>query len=472
MFMAKQFYRKVAVCAMLTWAVAGAQAQVTSTDKPKPHDGPRAISVLETDATGHAEMVPVTILYLGQYYDAAQYQANPIPMADVPGNVYDVLQSNLPIGLFTTGQAKEIRGNWVAIGVWKQKNTEPQHKPEKQTIVLADEKGGGSGGGPVLHRRGEKSTASSGSSGNSNGSASSGDDDTDRPTLKRPKSGNDANATPPADEDDADRPTLKRPADEQPATSAPAAKSTTTTASVTADSVPRNLSHDTNENDPDRPVLRRTEPGVNPTDKDITLTGPMYSPKVAAPSKVAHPTGPGAIKQYIAVSDAQKTDYRPFAYELTPEMKTRLVPQLQKVAAAQLQKFALAHGKVKLLPNITFGDYELRAFDVDYSNNPELVFTASYSPTASAKTKPVTYYLTTVVREDENNDLNPIFSQITDSTRLDEFARLELVDAIDPDGMGRGALLFREFNDSGKAFILYRVDNYNLTKLFEGASGE
>jgi hypothetical protein len=77
-----------------------------------------------------------------------------------------------------------------------------------------------------------------------------------------------------------------------------------------------------------------------------------------------------------------------------------------------------------------------------------------------------------VARGDANGDLNPIFSQITDSTRLDAYARLELIDAVDPDGFGRGSLLFREYKDSGKAFVLYRVDPYNLTKLFEGASGE
>ena len=37
-----------------------------------------------------------------------------------------------------------------------------------------------------------------------------------------------------------------------------------------------------------------------------------------------------------------------------------------------------------------------------------------------------------------------------------------LVDAVDADGMGRGSLIFREYTDSGKAFVMYRVDAYNL----------
>ena len=200
------------------------------------------------------------------------------------------------------------------------------------------------------------------------------------------------------------------------------------------------------------------------------MTPPVGPPQAAAPPKVAPQPTPEAWKAYIAISDPEKADYRPFAYDLKPDEKTAYAGKMQKIAALSLQKWALGHGGRKLPASLTFTDFDLRAFDVDYSNNPELVFTASYTPTV--KTTPVTYYLTVVGRADANGDVNPIFSQVTDSTRLDAYARLELIDAVDADGRGRGSLLFREYNDSGKAFVLYRVDAYNLTKLFEGASGE
>jgi hypothetical protein len=397
----------------------------------KPRTGPRALSVLEMDAKGHARLVPVTILIQDRYYDASQYQSNPVPMAAEPGNVYEVLQANVPIGWFTTEQPKEILGAWVSMGTWKDKAPEPEPKPEKVEVAL------GKDDGPVLKRHGEAG---------SKGSKPSEPDDPDRPTLKKPQ---------PAP-------------DNAPSTSS----NTPTIAKRSAAPVDEDLSKDTNVNDPDRPVLRKTKEGTNPTDVQLKMTALVGPAQVAAPAKVAPQAAPEQLKTYIAISDAQKTDYRPFAYDLKEEEKTKLTAKMQKIAALNLQKWALAHGGVKLIPTLTFTDFDLRAYDVDYSNNPEVIFTASFSPVATAKTKPVTYYLTLVAREDANGDLNPIFSQITDSTRLDAYSRLELLDAVDADGYGRGSLLFREYTDSGKAFVLYRVDAYNLTKLFEGASGE
>lgn len=456
MFMTTQLYRK-AVIFVIAGCASFTLAQTAAPNKTKPRVGPRAISVLEVDARNQPRMVPVAIIYYDKYYDASQYQANPVPMAAEPGNVYDVLQANLPFALFTTAQPQEVHGNWITSGVLKQHKDEPEKKPEKQTVTLADDKGG-----PVLHRKGESKPADTG------GSPS--DNDPDRPTLKRPADQQSSGSSQPSSaptssgSDDSDRPTLKRPSDSN--------SSTQTTAKTTAAPVDKDLTRDTNENDPDRPVLRKTDANTNPTDVTLKMTAPAGPPRVAAPAKVAPESGAAQLKQYVAISDAEKTDYRPFAYDLKPEDRTRLAPKLQKIAADALRKFALAHGAVKLLPTLTFTDFDIRAFDVDYSNNPELVFTASFSPTSTAKTKPVTYYLTLVAREDANTDLTPLFSMITDSTRLDEYPRLELIDAVDADGYGRGSLLFREFNADGKAFVLYRVDAYNLTKLFEGASGE
>jgi hypothetical protein len=426
--MTKHLYRKVAVCAIVACAASLSFGQA----KLKPRTGPRAISVLEMDGKGHAQLVPVTILFYDKYYDAALYQQNPVPMALEPGNIYDVLQANLVIGLFTTEQPKEVRGNWVSLGTWKEKSAEPEHKASKVDVSVPDD------GRPVLKRHGAGGAAGS--------HPSPSDDDPDRPTLKKPQA----------------------PAEPESAPSS--SSSTSTVAKTTAAPVDQDLTRDTNETDPDRPVLRKSQ--GNPTDVAVKMTPPIGPARVAAPATIAPQSGAEQIKSYIAISDAQKTDYRPFQYDLQPDEKAKLTAKAQKIAAFQLQKWALAHGGVKLVPSLTFTDYDARVFDVDYSNNPEMVFTASFSPVATAKSKPITYYLTMVARGDANGDLNPIFSQITDSTRLDAYARLELIDAVDPDGFGRGSLLFREYKDSGKAFVLYRVDPYNLTKLFEGASGE
>jgi hypothetical protein len=45
---------------------------------------------------------------------------------------------------------------------------------------------------------------------------------------------------------------------------------------------------------------------------------------------------------------------------------------------------------------------------------------------------------------------------------------MELIDAVDADGDGRGELLFRRTFDSGSAYAIYRVTADRLWPLFEG----
>jgi hypothetical protein len=45
---------------------------------------------------------------------------------------------------------------------------------------------------------------------------------------------------------------------------------------------------------------------------------------------------------------------------------------------------------------------------------------------------------------------------------------MELIDAVDADGDGRGELLFRRTYDGGSAYAIYRVTADRLWTLFEG----
>ena len=78
------------------------------------------------------------------------------------------------------------------------------------------------------------------------------------------------------------------------------------------------------------------------------------------------------------------------------------------------------------------------------------------------------YFVTLVAREDLNGDLHKAFSNVTDSQHLDVRQRMELIDAVDADGDGRGELLFRQISDAGRAFSIYRVIGDQLYPLFEG----
>jgi len=118
-------------------------------------------------------------------------------------------------------------------------------------------------------------------------------------------------------------------------------------------------------------------------------------------------------------------------------------------------------------------DYDLRGFDLDYSNSPTLVFTAKL-PVAGAnalRSAEFGYYVTVVAREDINGTPIKIFSSVTDSNHLDAFSRMEIIDAVDADANGRGDLLFRQYCDTGISYGLYRVYPYQMQKVFEGGSG-
>jgi hypothetical protein len=52
---------------------------------------------------------------------------------------------------------------------------------------------------------------------------------------------------------------------------------------------------------------------------------------------------------------------------------------------------------------------------------------------------------------------------------LDLYPELRLVDAVDPDGYGRYALLFREQKRDGASWLLGRMTGYELQPLFETA---
>ncbi len=81
----------------------------------------------------------------------------------------------------------------------------------------------------------------------------------------------------------------------------------------------------------------------------------------------------------------------------------------------------------------------------------------------------MTFWATLVVRQDFNGDLLKLMVSVTDSKHLDAFPRLELIDAIDVDGDGRGEMIFREISDVDRNYVIYRVTPDNLRELFNTA---
>jgi len=119
------------------------------------------------------------------------------------------------------------------------------------------------------------------------------------------------------------------------------------------------------------------------------------------------------------------------------------------------------------LPKLAFDDVSLHIFDLSNSNEPVLVLSAKTHPPA-AETFEEPKEITLIARANLEGELRKLFFSQTDSRHLGVTPRMELIDAVDADGDGRGELLFRRTSDDGSAYAIYRVTADRLWPLFEG----
>jgi hypothetical protein len=488
------------IAVFLTVATARAQSPRQSTPPPpaasgtsakKAKRGPRAIAVVEFLPGGGMRLVPIALWIDGHYYDASLYGANPAPMAVEPQTVYEAQSFGEPTGTFTITQPRQLNGAWIADGTWqphlamdedlakkaaKDAAGKPTPVPNK-TVFTGDT----DDSRPVLKRAPGSGGDSSGSSQPAQSTAPS---DPDRPTMKRPASDSSskptmgspddassaspssAKAPPQTNESDPDRPVMKRPASSSSgsdATSSGAGAMPMTQAAATA-----------NDNDPSRPVLSRNKIPQKQTVSDLP------SPKNDVPF-TANAKG---AKAYPAISDAGSYQGRPLLYSMSAGERQTHEQQVLKLAMDEIRAFAAKRNGPMIATTASITEYDVRAFDLDYSSSPTIVLTAKLpvaAPVQSAAKAPPApkpspaedrvYFVTLVVRLDINDQPVKIFSLVTDSKHLDAYPRMELIDAVDADANGRGDLLFRQYSDVGVTYGLYRVSPYQLDKIFEGGSG-
>jgi hypothetical protein len=442
-------------------------SQTQSTAKKKDKHGPRAIAVLEFLPGGGARLVPIALWIDERFYDASLYAANPEPMALQPETVYEATDYGEPLGLFTVTTPQQVKGSWVGTGRWKpelpfDKKLAQQAAKEPKPKVTdnpADDR-------PVLHRAGSSGSSPSGSSsdsGSSQATSSGGSNSSVASTTPNPNE-------PP------DRPTLKKPSSEDTAApadttaSSPAPSANTAPASPAATTSP-------DESDPNRPTLHRGKPTATSADtaepkpfsatQSATPTTPQAQPKLIAASN-----SPGR-HSFPAVSDATPREPRSLLYPMDTAERSNKSEQLTALALDEIRKF-IAQRKTPVLPkNAAITDYDLRAFDLEFTNSPTFVLTATL-PVAAAKALgggAFSYFVTFVAHEDINGTPIKIFSSVTDSNHLDSFARMEIIDALDADANGRGDLLFRQYSDVAVSYSLFRVYPYEMKKVFEGGSG-
>ena len=434
--------------------------------------GPRATALLQLPENGKARLIPVCILVEGQFFDAGIYKANPVPMALEGGTVYEAQRTGQPIGLFTVKEVLQQQQTkaWIAEGDWEAAGS----APKKSTALQAE--------------------------------AKPREEEDHPPTLRRPgKTAAEGKST---DTKPEQKPADSKPAEGKPAgtTSAPSAPQTapsgasTTSAPNTpsaANSTPPPTSsapETAEENDPNRPHLRRGIPPPRQTAetssrKTSTTPAPKTPSTSGTAATAAKPSATSTIAktpQLIpAISDADGPEPRPYTFDMKPEEEQTFRKKMLALAATEVAKQAKqseplaesstssrrSRSSVKPAPP-NFEDVKLRVFDVATNNEPILVLSAKATLPQSAKAGSEAareYYVTVVARSDFNGELRKLLSSVTDNQHLDVTARLELIDAVDADGDGRGELLFREVSDVGSAYVVYRVTPDQLWTLFEGS---
>jgi hypothetical protein len=410
--------------------------------RPQMSKGPRATAILQLQGK-RARIVPLVIMVNGQFYDASIYRADPRPMALDPGVVYEAERSGTSVGLFTVGNALQIGNNWYGVGHWESNEEMQQAKAAR---VKQEEQA------KVAQRAAAEA------------------EDSGPPVLRRPGSEKSAPSTPPS-----------APPVQKPASGASPQTAKASPPPATATSSP---SSSPDEDDPNRPILRRGAPA--PTSREETWPAEEAAVKTAAQPTAAGKSTPAMpkIEQLPAISDASGPELRSYDFSLNPVERDSDYKKMAAYAQEAVSKYErLRHTD---FASAQLGAADFHVFDVDLSNEPVFVLTAPATvnfgavPRAAARRRSVRppanepvpgkqeqAYVTVVGRVDLYGEVKLIFSSVTDSSHLDEIPRLQLIDAVDVDGDTRGELLFQETTDSSSGYVIYRVYPDQLTQLFD-----
>jgi hypothetical protein len=400
---------------LLSCLPLGAQGTIAQYGrKSSTSKGPRALGLIQLFPNGKAHLIPVAITVDGKFFDAGSYKGSPVPMALDFGVVYEGLRSGVSQGIFTITQPGQASHVWIAEGTWLPAGTKAPEKGKKYETPKIEDKDAP----PRLHRGDAKP----------------------------------AEAAPP----------------EKPATPPPAAKPQET-AKVMEPPPP--------VEDPNRPILRRGKP--DPAARRVLVKN---FDEEAVPGKSGQDSK-STVQIIPAISDAAGPDPRPYNFELRAGEEAAYRKKMLELASTELTKAnavppeiqpAKSHKvpSVRKLPPATFDDVHLRIFDLSNSNDPVLILSAKTRSPATAGARSPTETegeeITLVARTNLDGDLRRLFFAHTDPRNLHISPHMELIDAIDADGDGRGELLFRRTSDAGTSYAIYRASADRLWPLYEG----
>ena len=447
--------------------------------------GPRALGLVQLSSNGKATLVPIIIRIDGRFYDAASYKANPVPMALESGTVYEGERTGTSVGLFTVNAALHSNAvnavtPWLGTGMWLPTGTDvPQTAMKAESVPRGIE----TSDQPPRLSKNQKTAQETPAAGTPSPSAAP-------PASSAPQSSGPTPSGPP--------PSKPSPESKPPAASQPSQSSATPPPSDQTNS---------GAGDANRPRLRRGKPTQPlPSDADVPGYSKPGSTGTAAQNATGTPATPaesasakGAIQMYPAISDAGGPDPRSYVFEWIKGEGEERRKQMLDLAKGQLRLYLnqQAKGSISAVPagskNTPTGrkqlskpkdpvleNVQLRTFDLWANNQPVLVLSAeAHVPPASATAAPTgegatdaNYTITLVARTDIYNNLHKLYAGVTDKYHLDVTPQLELIDAVDVDGDGRGELLFRETSDAGSGYVIYRATADKLWKLFDTLNPE
>jgi hypothetical protein len=494
--------------------------------KKKNVKGPRAVGLLQLASNGKGTLIPIAILVDGKFYDAGAYKADPVPMALDSGTVYEVEQSGDSQGLFTVSGALHSKNPgsvnpWVGAGSYLPNGTEAAKATRKAEDVPVGVNNTDSDAPPRLTRNsgskpgaasspGAASTSGAPASTAPASTAPAGAGSSDKPAAASAPSGSAQSAggapaaqdpqkpaVPPPAPDKAGDQSVKQPGAAPPAGQespgqtgpgqmAPGQSTSGQTASGQTSSGQTSPSQSENYY---RPTLRRGKPTQPAPEEDepAAKTGKPDTPAAASL---------GPVQLVPAISDASGPEPKPYKFFWKTGEEEERRNQMLDLAGDEVRAYAnaLARNRIPAKPPAAkpaaaghkpaakpvqpvFENVQFHAFDVWANNQVVMILSAEAHfppvpgpPAVGATAAPEQYSVTLVTRTDIYGNLRKLYSGVTDKFHLDVTPRLELIDAVDADGDGRGELLFRETTDAGNGYIIYRASADKLWKMFDSLS--
>jgi hypothetical protein len=395
--------------------------------KPAASKGPRALGLIQLFPNGKAHLIPVAITVDGKFFDAGSYKGTPVPMALDFGVVYEGFRAGVSQGIFTITQPGQASHVWMAEGTWLPAGTKAPEKGKKYETPNVEDKDAP----PRLHRGDGKPA--------------------EPPSADK--------SSPPAAAPSAEKSTAPAAAPKQPET-----------AKVEEPAPP--------VEDPNRPILRRGKPDPSARRE---LVKNFDEDAVPAKSSKDGKGKTSSVQIIPAISDTAGPEPRPFNFYLRAEDEAGYRAKMLELASAEYLRATTAAPQTppsrprkasitSKPPSPIFDDVKLNIFDLSNSNDAVLVLSAKTRPRAGADSASIDLgeEITLVARATLEGVLRRIFFVHTDENHLDVAPRMELIDAIDADGDGRGELLFRRTTDAGTSFAIYRATTDRLWPLYEG----